>query len=416
MIQNNARLDVKNAVRDVYMEKRGLYCCPTINDTSNSRCMKIFTTRSGMERHLESNKHKFPQSSFPSWVHELHLSGRFAFTLAVGSRRNRSGFVEKERGGPTIEPAKIAPKCSITQDWYSSGCYRKRSKPQFRASPALKDDLETLFIQGFQIDGPKKGRNKYTPEQALATLKNLKTDDGRRKYSHVAGNRNGHLPTKQYIQGWFSRRKNKMAEDEKNRAKALERARNNVQDGAVEDIHGAVVNVEGNQGAETLRGTQDATIVVEGNQDTVTIAVGNQDAETNIDEDINIAKDFENDTLLNEKGYSLDSEGLSSLVRSRLRMKRFTLKAFYKRLLEMDDVLYKREPQSYGNMKIEALQKICQERNLPSDSSKQSKIIFLQLDDRVQTLTTCMPDVVAIILKQDSLVEGKVKGNIKERN
>lgn len=408
MFQNNARLDVKNAVRDVYMEKRGLYCCPVINDTSKSRCMKIFTSKSGMETHIASNKHKFPQSSFPSWVHELHLSGKFAFTLAVGSRRNRSGFVQKERGGPTIEPAKKAPNHfgSVTQYWYSSGCYRKRSKDQFRATPALKDDLETLFIQGFQTDGPKKGRNKYTPEQALVTLKNLKIDDGRRKYSHAASNRNGPLPTKQYIQGWFSRRKNKMAEDEKKRAQAFERAR-------IEVVQGAVVNVEDNQGAETLEGTQDAAIVVEGNQDTATIAGGNQDAETNIDEDIDVAKDFENDTLLNEEEYLLSDDQISSLVKSRLRVKRFTLKAFCKRLLEIDDTLYKREPQSYDNMKTGALQKICQERNLPSDSSKQAMIIFLQLDDRVQTLTTCMPDVVAIILKQDSLVEGKGKGNIK---
>ena len=54
-------------------------------------------------------------------------------------------------------------------------------------------------------------------------------------------------------------------------------------------------------------------------------------------------------------------------------------------------------------MKTDALQKICQERNLPSDSLTKSKITFLQLDDRVQTITKCMPDLVAIIVKQTSL-------------
>ena len=85
---------------------------------------------------------------------------------------------------------------------------------QFRASEALKADLEALFLEGFEKDGPKQGKNKYTPDQAFVFLRNLKMNNGRRKYSFHPSNKNGSLPSTLYIQGWFSRRKNKMAEEE----------------------------------------------------------------------------------------------------------------------------------------------------------------------------------------------------------
>ena len=92
--------------------------------------------------------------------------------------------------------------------WYARGCYRKEVlkvyKSNFRATKALTNDLEYLFLKGFEKDGAKKGKNKYTPAEALVFLQNLTTEDGRRKYSDRDGNPNGPLPTKQYIQSFFT--------------------------------------------------------------------------------------------------------------------------------------------------------------------------------------------------------------------
>ena len=99
---------------------------------------------------------------------------------------------------------------NISYGWFDDGCYRKHRKKKFQASDDLEQDLEVLFLEGFQTEGPKKGKNKYTPEQALAYLKNLKLPNGRWKYSNNKENPCGPLPTKLYIQGKFSRQKDKM--------------------------------------------------------------------------------------------------------------------------------------------------------------------------------------------------------------
>lgn len=83
----------------------------------------------------------------------------------------------------------------------------------------MEQDLEILFLDGFITDGPKKGENKHNPEQALAILKNMKLPNGRRKYSNVKDNPCGPLPTKLYIQGKFSRQKEKMAKEEREKAR-----------------------------------------------------------------------------------------------------------------------------------------------------------------------------------------------------
>ena len=209
-------------------KKKGVYCCRETHKLTGSRCMCTFSTASARKKHNEKDGHKFPTSDLKAWTHELHLSGKFAFCLATGSRTNRSNVINRERDDYNIKESESFPAFhdDVGHEWFKDGCYRKHRKTAFRASDALKKDLETLFQVGFQKDGPKKGKNKYSPEQALSFLKNLKLANGRRKYSHDDNNSNGALPTKLYIQGWFSRRKDKMAKEEREKAARFEMIQN----------------------------------------------------------------------------------------------------------------------------------------------------------------------------------------------
>lgn len=137
-------------------------------------------------------------------MHLLHLEGKIAFSLATGTMTNRSKVADKSdyqvKNGAN-------DSCVNSGDYFSKGCYNPKRSTNFKASDALRADLEALFLAGYQRDnGDKSNANKYTPIQALAFLSNLKMSNGRRKYSTDVNNNNGPLPSKSFIKSWFSRR------------------------------------------------------------------------------------------------------------------------------------------------------------------------------------------------------------------
>ena len=161
-------------------------------------------------------------------------------SLMTGSRTNRSKLC-KSNFKLQETNVLLDISCHNTGDampkniWFAKGCYRKdvlrKYKKNFRATKSLTDDLEYLFLKGFQMDGPKKGKNKYTAQQAVAFLNNMILEDGRRKYSNRDGNPNGPLPNKQYVQAFFHKRKMKMQQEEASKARRLdELIRNNNED------------------------------------------------------------------------------------------------------------------------------------------------------------------------------------------
>lgn len=196
----------------------------------------------------------------------------------------------------------------------------KKSKPSFRASAALLLDLEALFLQSFDTEGPKKGKNKYTPDQALVFLQNLKNNDGRRKYSYDKQNDNGPLPTKQYIQGWFSRRKNKMAEVEKEKANWVNQASNQP----------PIQNVPIQSSVQSIDD------------------VSNEDPE--------VAADFTGLLTFTTVVFDdFNEDKVRDSVREILSVQKFSAKRFYGRLLEMDYYLHKKIEKSYKNITANVL-------------------------------------------------------------
>ena len=363
MEQHNAKIITKNAEQNRRMEEKGIYCCTAVDEISKSQCMCTFSTRRGRNAHIN---HKFPTSKLESWIHELHLSGTFAFSLATGTRKNRSKYVTTNPTEVRLCTENPSVHEFVDLSWFSDGCYRTKKYKSFSASDTLKVDLEALFLQGFQTEGPKKGNNKYTPDQALAFLKNLKKSDGRRKYSHDSNNRNGPLPTKQYIQGWFSRRKAKMAEEEKKRAEAMKQ----LQD-------------------------QNATNAM----DKSCCNLSRYD-----DDDIDTPE-------CNPSTYAnLNPIEVKEIVNKRLGASRFRRKKFYLKLLQNDDYFQKRCNESYQGKNADALMNMCNERMLPSDTTNSSLVKFLELDDEVRKVKEALPHICMTIL-QHNVVEERMRAN-----
>jgi len=314
-------------------EGKGLYCCGEVQEETRNRCMCVFVTNRGRSNHRQKGDHRFPAPNLATHMHLLHLSGKFAFSLATGSMTNRCDVTDMK--GMVIEDGLEKPRqhTEIREEWYATGCYRRSERNYTHVSASLIDDLEALFMEGFCRDGEKKGTNKYTAEQARAFLLNLRLPGGRRKYSHDSKNENGPLPTVIYIKSWFSRRKSKMANEERARK---ERQTNQ---------------------AVAIRNERE----------------GNEDNESD--------SEGEGDVLLAiPDKYSEWSLPKLKKEASR-RMESLSLKNIMKRLLELDDEVNRRDHMSYhGTASI--LRNICKERGLPSEISKTSLVLFLTLDDK----------------------------------
>jgi len=368
-LHNNKVLDEKTAY---YMrrEENGVFCCTAINREAGTRCMSTFGTIGGRERHLKNGKHRYPTSDLKAWVHDMHLGGRFAFSLATGSMTNRCNFMNQSQP-LQIEDGRSTPldHDDIGNSWFERGCYRKRKKDPFSASPALKIDLETLFMAGFINDGPKKGANKYTPEQALAFLLNLKLDTGRRKYSPASNN--GPLPTTSYIRSWFSRRKKKMANE--------------------------------------MQKKKDLTSKEAGSTQIQARLVGADEDDDCISEN---EVELEEEKVRSKQYSKHNVSALKTSIQKRMRMSSFSAKNFYAGLLEIDDKLSQRERATYGiGNSLMKLQKLCVDRGLPSDTKKPSLIQFLLNDDKATRFCTNIPELSKIILQHEEVEEAVARNN-----
>lgn len=305
-------------------EQCGLYCCSELEEETMNRCMCVFTSEKRKNTHVQKGKHNFPAPDLKTHVHQLHLSGRFAFCLATGTMTNRCNAANTT--AVDVKDGKSEPRehDEVNSDWYKPGCYRAPERSYFRATNALIDDLEALFLDGFRRDGAKKGSNKYTPERALAFLRNLRLPSGRRKYSPDKSNSNGPLPATEYIKSWFSRRKSKMAE--------VERDKENMKDfeDAFEDID-------------------------------------------NEDEDIllSVPDNYDSSTFDELKKIGIERLGGTKLTKKKL----------LSRLLELDDELHKRDRRIYRE-KVDRLVLYCKARRLPTDMKKESILQLLRCDDK----------------------------------
>ena len=173
----------------------------------------------------------------------------------------------------------------------------------------------------------------------------------------MIGYENGALPTKEYIQGWFSRRKAKMAEEERKKLNKDWNATNNLDD--------------------------------------------HEDIEVEVD----------NSELLSMEAnvYShMSTPGLTDLVLEQIQSKDVTVKALYSKLLQYDDILCGHEaPVSdyRSGHSVGKLIKYCEERQIlvpaPKTLTKSLLIAFLESHDKVRVLQSSMKQIDPIVLRHE---------------
>jgi hypothetical protein len=211
----NHRLDKKWEEKAADLKKIGLYMCDEQNHVTGECCSKLFVSKNNLDKHKQRGEHTFPKESLLTSAINDARSGKYSLCLDTGTRINRdrsvaSDYVPKEGPGVSFEFEHVSKEKS-----FGRGCYHKKNrstiKKQFKASPALLHQLENLFMQG-QDKADKSVKiksSKYTAEEALAELRNRKTEDGRRFYG--PGCEGGPLPTQSYVKSWFSNRASEKA-------------------------------------------------------------------------------------------------------------------------------------------------------------------------------------------------------------
>ena len=203
------KVDDKWETYQKHREEKGLFCCRKVDPKTHDHCVRVFSSLSNREKHEKLNKCSFPPKDLSTHMHLLHLEGNIAFCLATGSMTNRCESADKK--GVVIRDGNEYINSEV---WFEKGCYNTVRSKNKRATKALREDLEGLFLAGFQRENTEKsGASKYSPVEALTYLLNSKKPDGRRKYSFDVDNENGPPPSVNYLKNWFSRRAKKYREE-----------------------------------------------------------------------------------------------------------------------------------------------------------------------------------------------------------
>lgn len=214
MDQKNKKFENMKANDIEALQNAGLYICPCVNDDTKERCLRKFMHAGALTKHMKcceegKEKHLYAKTDLYSNILLDVTKGKWALALSIGSLSNRCRAISK--GVEIIDAQSSTIYNHFKKEWYADGCYRSDVRPRkvFRGTKELTKDLELLFRAGERRDGggAKKNAAKYTPEQAIARLANMKDNNGRRKYSHRENNPNGPLPSEAYVRSWFSRQK-----------------------------------------------------------------------------------------------------------------------------------------------------------------------------------------------------------------
>ena len=141
---------------------------------------------------MTSGKHKYPSHNVVDSA--VSMVANAGGIMACGSHRNRLAEYDETE----VHDGEGLGKSEGT-DWYNTGCYLKPGRrPNTVFKPELKMDLLSFYLDGEKAEGgDKKGKSKYTKEEAFNKLKDMRRDGGLRKYS--SRSKFGPLPTVEQI-------------------------------------------------------------------------------------------------------------------------------------------------------------------------------------------------------------------------
>jgi hypothetical protein len=197
--RNNQKIKKENEMKLATLMDAGLYPCP-IQDDHLRQCKKLYQTQRALDQHIASAKHKFP--SINGVTKAIAMAIEEEGVISSGKFVNKSQAVARNLNLHLIAEETIEEEERIE---FSKGCYNRRQRKKgTKMLDSLKHDLRAMFNIGLANPSAKISATK-----ALKLLEEMKTEDGRFKYSHNPMNLNGKLPSINQIAAFFSQEKNK---------------------------------------------------------------------------------------------------------------------------------------------------------------------------------------------------------------
>ncbi|KAL7554990.1 hypothetical protein ACHAWF_018659 [Thalassiosira exigua] len=176
---------------------KGIHSCSAKDSSGRGHCIYSFLSGAALVSHENSGKHEFRSHD----VVDLAVSTVSApgGIMTTGSRRNRLGEFDTTE----VQEGSGLGK-GEGSEWCELGCFLKPGrKPRTMFSLELKKDLLEFFLDGEKAEGgKKKGKAKYTKEDARTALLEMRRENGLRKYTSTS--EYGPLPSIQQISGIFS--------------------------------------------------------------------------------------------------------------------------------------------------------------------------------------------------------------------
>ena len=187
--KENQKLVEDDITREATIKKSGLYWCTAV-DHHNRRCTNTFLSLKNFEKHIKEAKHSFPSLSGIDMAFKMATES--GGILSTGSFINRSVAMKKVLN---LEEVILATDC----DWCQEGCYnRPKRKHVQRMTAALKLDLDTMFTKGLQTAA------KISAQNAVIALQEMKTSEGKFKYTYNDSSHNGPPPEVSQVKSYFS--------------------------------------------------------------------------------------------------------------------------------------------------------------------------------------------------------------------
>ena len=193
----NDKLKAKHQVEVEEARAQQRFRCQQLENLTMQRCRCEFGTLKALNRHTELGRHDFPSRNLTD--HSIGLSALDGGIFQFGSRPQRSDAYAN------IDVKDGTSEVLGGDTHFQPGCYKKppRKKAK-RFGSELKRVLNQMFIEGETTDGTKKrGKNKWTAEQARNKLAEMALPSGLAKFS--SSSPDGPVPTEKQIKSYWSR-------------------------------------------------------------------------------------------------------------------------------------------------------------------------------------------------------------------
>lgn len=204
LYRRDAANDKKKTEHQVIIEAaraKNLFRCDETHPTTMACCSFTTFKEDEMNKHKTSGVHSFPNSNLTDAA--IGWATQETSTLRYGTLGNRSSSHYSTHTDIKDGLHNVSDKDAH----FKPGCYCKPARKKAeRLSEMVKKLLIDMFEEGDAKDGKnKKGKNKWTPQEAEKKLEQMRDKDGLLLFYH--GGTHGPVPTVDKIKAIWSRHK-----------------------------------------------------------------------------------------------------------------------------------------------------------------------------------------------------------------